>query len=334
MNEILQTSLGIDVSMRKHDCNLSISSTTCKSKLVASSKFANSKDGFDELLEWIKQNSPTQNPVIVMEATGVYHQNVAYYLSDRSFKVCVVQPTKAKQYAKSLDTRSKTDKSDARMLAQMGLERDLKQWTKPNAKLLDVKMLTRERTALKKDLNALTNQLHAYQYAAYAVRQSVKRIEKRIALCRKQIEDIEVQIRKIAESDRELKSKIELSCTIPGVSFITSATVLSETDGFANIENRRQLICYVGLDVVIKQSGTLTWKSRLSKRGNSYVRAALYMNAVCSIIHNKQIREYHARCKEREVAGKSSLMAIERKLLVLIYTLCKRGVAYDPHYGC
>lgn len=331
--QILQASLGIDVSMRKLDCNLSVSTSLCKFKVVAFSKFSNDTEGFKELRLWLKERCETCNLTIVMEATGVYHQNIAYYLSDKGLRISVVQPTKAKQYAKSLDTRSKTDKTDARMLAQLGLERELREWIKPNPKLLELKILTRERTALKKDLTSLTNQLHAYLHSNSPVRQSVKRIEKRIALIKKQITDIEKQIAKVVEANKTLKNQVDLANTIPGVSLITSATVLAETDGFANIENRRQLVCYVGLDIVMKQSGTLTWKSRLSKRGNSYIRAALYMNAVCSIIHNKRIKEYHERCKEREVAGKTSIVAIERKLLVLIYSICKSGVAYDPDYG-
>ncbi|QTE60282.1 hypothetical protein [Mucilaginibacter rubeus] len=43
----------------------------------------------------------------------------------------VIQPTKGKQYAKSLDEKNKTDKIDAGMLARMGLERDLMPWVSP-----------------------------------------------------------------------------------------------------------------------------------------------------------------------------------------------------------
>ena len=334
MEDILQSSLGIDVSMRKIDCNLSISTLKNKCKVLSTHKFDNTVSGFKQLFTWIEGKlSSFDNLTIVMEATGVYHQNVAYFLFDKGLKVCIVQPTKAKQYAKSLDNRNKTDKSDARMLAQLGLERELKEWIKPDETLLVVKQLTRERTALIKDRNALTNQLHALNHSNSPAKQTIRRMEKRITLIKKQIIEIEEQIAKLVVKNEPLSKQVELASSIPGISFITAVTVLAETDGFANIENRRQLVCYVGLDVVMKQSGTLTWRARISKRGNAYIRSALYMNAVCSIIHNKRIKEYHQHFKERDKKGKTPMVAIERKLLVTIYAICKNGIPYEHNYG-
>lgn len=71
--------------------------------------------------------------------------------------------------------------------------------------------------------------------------------------------------------------------TIPGINFVTAITVIAETDGFANINGRRQLVSYVGLDVIMKESGTLSWRPHISKRGSVHIRAALYMAAVASI---------------------------------------------------
>jgi transposase len=116
--------------------------------------------------------------------------------------------------------------------------------------------------------------------------------------------------------------------TIPGVNFVTGITVIAETDGFANISNRRQLVSYVGLDVVMKESGTLSWRPRISKRGNAYIRAGLYMAAVSSIIHNKTMKTYFNRLKDNGKPGKTGIVALERKLLILIYTLYKNDTDF------
>lgn len=91
-------------------------------------------------------------------------------------------------------------------------------------------------------------------------------------------------MRELTESDPELSKRTKHAITISGINFLTAITVIAETDGFANVGNRRQLVSYVGLDVVMKESGTLTWRP---KRGNAYIRAGLYMAAVSSIIHTK-----------------------------------------------
>jgi transposase len=248
------------------------------------------------------------------------------------YRLSVIQPTKGKQYAKSLDEKNKTDKIDAGMLARMGLERELTLWSRPNETLRILKRMSRERIGLIRDRNALTNQLHALNHSFDAFADSVERLKERIALATKQLGEIELQMRKVTESDPELSKRTKHAITIPGINFVTAITVIAETDGFANVGNRRQLVSYVGLDVVMKESGTLTWRPHISKRGNAYIRAGLYMAAVSSIIHNKTLKAYFNRLKDNGKPGKTGIVALERKLLVLIYTLYKNGQDYSPDH--
>lgn len=332
--KVLKQCVGIDIAKKKFDCSFCVYTDELKIKVLASTLFQNSHDGFKKLCEWIDRTKCSLGKVyITMEPTGVYHQDLAYYLSDKGFPVCLIQPTQGKQYAKSLGNKSKTDKIDARMLAYMGLERELPIWVEPNPIFRTLKQLTRERMSLVKDRNALTNQLHALNHSHQACKETIKRLVKRITLVEKQINDIQIQMDKIACSNSDLNDKLKHVMTIPGVSTITALSIISETDGFTNITNRRQLISYVGLDVVLKESGTLAWKPRISKRGNSHIRAALYMPAISSIVHNKVLSLYYNRLKERGKKGKMGVVALQRKLLVLIYTLYKNGIDYNPEYS-
>jgi transposase len=71
-----------------------------------------------------------------MEAPGVYYKNLAYFLTDKERQAAVVLPTKMKHYAKTLETKSKTDRLDARAIFQFGLERPLSAWKPPSVPLL------------------------------------------------------------------------------------------------------------------------------------------------------------------------------------------------------
>ena len=251
--------LGIDVSMKKIDCCLSFYTEDMKVKVVSTTSFVNSLKGFTKLQEWIK--SKQDNSLVLhvnMEATGVYHEEAAYFLADQGYHLSIIQPAKGKQYAKSLDERNKTDKIDARMLARMGLERALILWKRPDQSLRILKRLSRERISLIKDRNAMTNQLHALNHSHDAFQDSVGRLEDRIELTTSQLALIEQQMRGMVESDDILAEKTKHVTTIPGINFVTAVTVVAETDGFANINNRRQVVSYVGLDVIMKESGTLT----------------------------------------------------------------------------
>lgn len=329
----LKQCLGIDVSMKKIDCCLSLLTEELKVKVVASRSFDNTQKGFTQLEEWIsKKKEATLVLYINMEATGTYHEEVSYFLSDLGYSLSIIQPLKGKQYAKSLDEKNKTDKIDALMLARMGLERQLTLWNRPDEKMRILKRLSRERMSLIRDRNALTNQLHALNHSFQAFADSKQRLEDRVLLINKQLSEIEIQMRELASKDSGLWKKICHAITIPGINFVTAITVIAETDGFANINGRRQLVSYVGLDVIMKESGTLSWRPHISKRGNAHIRAGLYMAAVASIIHNKKLRTYFNQLKDKGKPGKTGIVALERKLLVLIFTLYKNEQDYIVDY--
>ena len=82
-----------------------------------------------------------------MESTGVYHEQIAWYLFQKDFSVSVILPNKAKHYLKSLGHKSKNDKIDARGLAQMGAEQNLDLWQPLSKNIYDLRMLTRQSTA-------------------------------------------------------------------------------------------------------------------------------------------------------------------------------------------
>lgn len=330
---ILKQCLGIDVSMKKVDCCMSVYTQGLQVEVVATSKFDNNNKGLLKLQQWIeKKRDQTLNLFVNLEATGVYHEEAAYFLSDLGYKLSIIQPAKGKQFAKSLNEKNKTDRMDAIMLARMGLERNLTLWNRPSENLRVLKKLSRERIAIIRDKNALTNQLHALNHSHQASAESIKRLKERITLAKKQLAEIAGQMHDLIKETPVLNEKIKRVITIPGINFVTAATVIAETDGFSNISNHRQLVSYAGLDVVIRESGTLIWRPHISKRGNAYIRAALYMAAVSSIIHNQTLRIYFNRLKDNGKPGKTGVIALERKLLILIYTLYKNDTEYIQAY--
>ncbi|WP_164721496.1 IS110 family transposase [Maribacter sp. MJ134] len=57
-------------------------------------------------MNWLKGSvDPSVELLVVMEATGVYHQGIARYLYDNGYNVCVMQSGRVKRYAQSLDFR-------------------------------------------------------------------------------------------------------------------------------------------------------------------------------------------------------------------------------------
>src|SRR5699024_2011045 len=169
---------------------------------------------------------------IVMEATGVYHENLAAFLYKKDVFVSVVLANKIKNYIKSLNVKTKTDKADAKAIAEFGIERSLVQWEPVSPEYRPLRDMCRELLSQKKDKQRAKSQLHA-------IKNSHQKIEDIIELKEKQIELIETAIMTLTESihevvneDETLKRKIGKLETIPGLRFITAIILVCETNGF------------------------------------------------------------------------------------------------------
>lgn len=132
---LLKQSVALDVSKDQLDICFSVIDTAQKVKVKATRKFANTPTGFIELTNWVKKHADPSIPLVfTMEATGVYYEQIAWYLFTQKQSVSVVLPNKARQYAKSLGLKSKNDKIDSIGLARMGAEQNLSLW-QPMSKL-------------------------------------------------------------------------------------------------------------------------------------------------------------------------------------------------------
>ena len=324
--------IGIDVSKDNLDCCFGQSDSSQKQKFGKSKRFKNSKTGFLELLKWTKQQKGSGGLVFVMEATGVYYENLAFFLSEHGCKLSVLLPNTVKYYSKSLNVKTKTDQIDAEILSKMGLERKLMNWEMPTKIMRDLKFLSREYREVKFKINQIKNQIHARKHSHDCPLSIKKRMDKLLVLLEKQVLEIVKELTALAKTDAEFYEKIEKVCTIPGVSFITVITIIAETNAFCLINNAKQLTSYSGLDIMQNQSGNKQGKTRISKKGNSFIRHALYMPSLNAARFNPELKKFYEKLVERKPAKKIALTAVSRKLLILTYILWKNDTQFDLNY--
>jgi transposase len=325
MGTVVKQNVGIDVSKDDFKVCFSMYSAELRVKVKGTHTFRNTEKGFAEFHDWSQSKRQTEWDLhVTMEATGVYYEGLAYYLHERHYKVHVVLPNQSKSYGKSLGVKSKTDKIDARILGQMGLERELRQWQPLSSNFRVLKQLTRERDSLVRERTIASNQKHAYSYQGKPHKDSIDRCVKHISLLNEQIKEIEIEIKKIVEGDKLLCSKLKYLQSIPGIGLLTAVTIVSETNGFAVITSIKQLTSYAGLDIKIQESGIWKGKSKISKIGNRYIRKILYMPALCTVKHNNKTAQFYQRLKDKKGTGMIANVAVQRKLLALVYTLWKK----------
>jgi transposase len=267
-----------------------------------------------------------------MEATGVYYENIANYLFEKEYAVHVVLPNKAKKFAESLDIKSKTDKLDSKALGRLGAERKLSLWKPAEPIYKELKELTRERNKYIKIRTRIKNNIHALKHSLGPNKKSINRNNLLVKELDKLIKSTEKEMSEKLKTNQELSEKIEILTTIPGVGQTTAITVLAETDGFSQIQNSKQLCSYSGLDVQERESGKWKGQSKISKKGNSHIRAALYFPALTTIKYSEQHKVFYQRIKQKKVKSKIALTAVSRKLLVLMYSMCKNNIKYEQNY--
>src|SRR6476620_12318990 len=166
---MLKYCVGIDVSKNDLQCCISDIDYLQKVTVKSSAKFANTKSGFTRLHQWITSRHKHKDVplVVVMEATGIYYEQIAMYLFQQQYALSVVLPNKAKKYLQSTGLKSKNDKIDAQGLSRMGAEQRLELWLPKDEYFYQLRSLTRQHQSLQELKTSVSNQLHADEHGMY-----------------------------------------------------------------------------------------------------------------------------------------------------------------------
>ena len=326
--------LGIDVAGKDFQVCLKIRRPDGQVKIKGSRKFSNSIKGFESLVNWVaKKQVSDQAMRATMEATGVYYESLAYFLHEQGWQVFVLLPNRIKGYLKFLNQKSKTDKIEAEGLADLGIHQALPGWEPVSPQMYSIKKLSRERNTLIDEKTVVSNRLHAEKACKDPDRRTIKRLKQQLRLLDKQIKEVEQDLRQHLDQDRVLKHHIDNICQVKGLGWITVLCIIAETNGFKLVTHKSQLVSYAGYDVVERQSGSsVKGKTRISKKGNRHIRRALHFPALSVVKYQDEFTNLYHRVYDRTKIKMKGYVAVQRKLLVLIYTLYKKNQAYDPKY--
>lgn len=332
--EFLKYGLGIDMAMEKFDVCISIIDKQQHVMIRAQCSFINNKKGFESFIVWVSKNTKLAVPVVyLIEATGIYYEQLAWFLHNKNCSVSVVLPNKAKKYKEALGLKSKNDRIDAKGLAQMACEQNNTIWKPLTSNIYVLRLITRQIQSVAEQSTVLKNQLHALQYGMYRDRAIEKMYEKRLDLLQKNKKDLQLRVEQIVETDEILKKKFNNIGKIKGLGLQSLAVIVAETNGFAAFENIAQLVSYAGYDVVENQSGKRIGKTKISKKGNSHIRRCLHFPAFNMVKYQvAPFKNLYERVYEKNKIKMKAYTAVQKKLLEFIYTLWKKDEAFDPTY--
>ena len=313
-------SIGIDVSKAKLDVAV-IDSESRKPVLVFREE--NSPEGCRQIAAKLK---PYAGSVLVMEATAGFHYAPAFILRDADFRVKVINPIITGKFASSGIRKTKTDRTDAVLLAKIGiLEPDLADYREDERQIC-LRKLSKAIAGLKKQRRSLvqkTGQLKHLEGAgssdvARSLGNVIKSLDKEIIILTGKLVGLVG-----AEADR--------ISSIPGIGREIAAVIAAELGDVTRFAGKRQAVAFSGLDPSVRESGTsLKGRSRISKRGSNVLRHVLFQGAWGLMMHNPRFRSFYEKKKAEGKHYFAILCAMARKLLILIYTMLKNNTLYDP----
>lgn len=322
---LLKYGIGVDMAMETFD--VCVSTIDIKQCVTIKSRctFSNDKKGFDTFHAWSNKNMRIPLPcVYLMEATGIYYEQLAWYLHSKKCELSVVLPNKAKKYKESLGLKSKTDRIDARSLAQMACEQQCTKWQPLSDNIYMLRLVTRQIQNLSEQAIALFNQLHALQHGMFRDKEIEKMLQKQLMLLKKNKALLKIKVQEIINSDPLLTQKFEKIGKIKGLGYQSLAVVVAETNGFAAFESAAQLVSYSGYDVVANESGKRKGKTKISKKGNSRIRRSLHFPAFNMIKYEVSVfKNLYQRIYDRSKLKMKAYTAVQKKLLTTIYALWK-----------
>ena len=290
--------------------------------------FPNCASGHQALILWLHK-SGTQVRV-GLEATGLYSLDLALALHAASeIDVAVLNPKMVNRFAATL-CRSKTDPADAQVLAEYARRMPFQSWHPPHAAALELRALTRHIVALTQQHTRQSNRLHAASASLTGSRYVQKDLKRSLRDLDRRMKKLRRTALTVIEQDAELRPRLALLLSMPGIGEISALNLLGELALLAPSLTVRQWVAHSGLDPAHHESGTsVHQRSRISRAGNRYLRRALYMPALVAVRHDPHLRAFYQTLVARHKAKLQALMAVARKMLHAIFGMFRWRSVYD-----
>ena len=313
---------GIDVSARKLDV-ARLSDTGA----LQLRQFEQTPAGHRELAAYLNKH---QVDAVVMEATGIYYLDAAVALHNAGVGLSVINPRAAHHFAKVMLQNSKTDRIDARLLAEYARRMTLKPWQAPNEDWLALRDIARRINQLTGMRTAEKNRLHALQAQQHTRKTMIDELLDHIGHLDHSIERLTKAAADLIGQDPVLAQYDACLTSTTGIARASAVALLGELCMLPAELRSSQVSRQAGLDVRLTESGSsIDQPGRLSKVGNTYLRAALYMPSLSLVRHDPRAKAHYPALIARGKKKMQALCAVQRKMLTGLWACMHANEPFD-----
>jgi transposase len=283
----------------------------------------NTRDGLKQLK---RRLAGLQVAIVVMEATGKLHREAFRNLHDSGFAVAVINPRRSRLFAEAIGQLAKTDKVDARMLAQMGAMLEPQAKAPPPEALESFQELVHGRDSLVAQRTAFLNQLGTANAACLK-----RELKRQIAALERSVARVEAEIEGMVAANQQLARRFAILTSIKGVGPATAWAILANFPELGSC-SAKQTAMIAGLAPVAHDSGDRQGQRKI-KGGRADLRSGIYMAAVSAATSNPGLKAFYERLLAKGKERKLALTAVMRKLIILANTLIREDRMWEKHYA-
>ena len=286
-------------------------------------KVSNDTAGFKEVC---KLSQHKRDLCLIFEPTGIYSHALISYCQKHKIKAIIVGSKEARDYARSIKQRSKTDKIDAKVLYRYHTQREEYTITVPS---LDthVRKITQRRNVYDKYRQSIVQMSNLIEATSNDDKALIRSLQKQINALQRAADKLLEEIEMLLVKEKKYKDTLTHLQTIPGVGKKSALALLLEFLRYPEAKSK-EMVALMGLDPVHRDSGVFKGKSRISKQGGKHLRQTLYMATVVAIQYNDRLKLFYERLVSNGKPKKSALLAAMRKLLRIAFAVAKNNEPY------
>ena len=272
----------------------------------------NSKRGIAKVVKQMLVLAPKR---IVVEATGGYEEALVLALFAAGLPVALVSPQRVRQYAKARGLLAKTDKLDARILAEYGKHIQPRLFVGKSEERKRLSALVGRRKQLNDMVQAEKNRLRT---TSVEVKHSLERV---IACLKTEMDELEEEIHQFMKDHAAFGEQERLLRSATSIGPVTAATLLADLPELGTLD-RKQIAALVGVAPMNRDSGRKRGY-RKTKGGRPDVRCALYMSTLTGIRYNPILKAQYEQLVKRGKEKKVAITACMRKMLTILNAMLR-----------
>jgi transposase len=311
MENSLGTFIGIDVSKAMLDVSIGVKGEQFSVE--------NNEAGLKKLIERLEAVRPS---LIVVESTGGLEKLAVVELFTHALPVALVNPGRVREFAKSTGRLAKTDKLDARILAQFAEAIHPPVVTLPTE---EEQYLSALMTRRRQVIDLLTMEKNHLLSTPAKVR---PRVEESITALQAQLDELNQTIDQFIDHNDAFRKKDDILRSVPGIGPITAAILLSDLPEIGLLD-RKKIAALLGVAPYNDDSGHHAGRRRV-KGGRESVRHVIYMATLAATRFNPVIKKFYQRLLERGKPFKVALVACMHKLLIILNAMVRDLSPWQP----